>query len=193
MKPTRERPAKIGVKDVVRAWRTTGLRRPPRHHGRTLPRLQADHQRQFADMVGRYRPRGVDPVSGKRFSHAVDHDRHAGHALAGRGARRGLGIKGASQAGKDPAADRKAAIAEAALERASTVERSVADYIAILPTKEKKGGGLISRRMGERAGRSPQPRRDRARNRVLPACERRRQDSAQASAGRGLSASFRRV
>ena len=58
-------------------------------------------------------------------------------------------IKGATKAGKDPAADRKAAIAEAALERASTVERAVADYTAALPTKEKKGSGLISRAWAE--------------------------------------------
>jgi integrase len=37
-------------------------------------------------------------------------------------------------------------IDEAALQRASTVERAVADYLVILPTKEKKGGGRISQR-----------------------------------------------
>jgi hypothetical protein len=47
-------------------------------------------------------------------------------------------------AGGDPSADLKAAISKAAFERRSTVERAVADYLAALPTKEKKGGGRIS-------------------------------------------------
>ena len=42
-----------------------------------------------------------------------------------------------------------------ALQRASTVERAVADYLAALPMKEKKGGGLISRSRGGRASQSP--------------------------------------
>ena len=53
-------------------------------------------------------------------------------------------IKDVVAAGGDPGADRKAAISKAALERASTVERAVADYLAALPTKGKKGGGRIS-------------------------------------------------
>jgi integrase len=39
---------------------------------------------------------------------------------------------------------RKAAIDEATLQRASTVERAVAEYLGALPMREKKGGGRIS-------------------------------------------------
>jgi integrase len=60
-----------------------------------------------------------------------------------------LRIKGLTKTGRDPAAERKAAIDEAARQRSATVERAVADYLVALPTKEKKGGGLISRAWAE--------------------------------------------
>jgi integrase len=145
MKPTRERKAKIGVKDVVRAWNN---RASDTRHTMTdarCPGFRLITNANSQTWSVEYRPRGVDPVSGKRSPmQSITIGTSATHspdeALA-----KAFEIKGATKAGKDPAADRKAAIAEAALERASTVGRSVADYIAILPTKEKKGGGLISR------------------------------------------------
>ena len=124
MKPTRERKAKIGVKDVVRAWNN---RASDTRHTMTdarCPGFRLITNANSQTWSVEYRPRGVDPVSGKRFPmQSITIGTPATHspdeALA-----KAFEIKGATKAGKDPAADRKAAIAEAALERASTVERA---------------------------------------------------------------------
>jgi hypothetical protein len=92
-----------------------------------------------------YRPRGADLETGKRFpTRSVTIGTPATHspdsALA-----EALKIKGATKTGKDPAAERRATIAEAARARSATVERAVSDYLATLPTKEKKGGGASPR------------------------------------------------
>ena len=146
---TRERKAKIGVKDVVRAWKNRVKDTRTVMTDARCPGFMLITNANSQTWTAEYRPRGVNPVTRKRFpmrslpigtpaTHSPD------EALA-----EAFRIKGATKAGKDPAADRKAAIAEAALERASTVERAVADYIATLPTKEKKGAGLISRAWAE--------------------------------------------
>jgi integrase len=146
---TREGKAKIGVEDVVRAWKN---RAKVTRHTMTdarCPGFMLITNANSQTWTTEYRPRGVNPVTNKRFPmQSVPIGTPATHspneALA-----EALRIKGATKAGKDPAADRKAAIAEAARERASTVARAVADYITALPTKEKKAGGLISRAWAE--------------------------------------------
>jgi integrase len=92
-----------------------------------------------------YKPRGVDPSTCKRFAtksltignpetHSPDHARTAANELKGR-----------AKAGFDPAADRKAGINEAADRRGRTVDRLVAEYAKVLPSRRRlRGTGLIS-------------------------------------------------
>jgi integrase len=145
MKTTREGPTKIGVKTIERVWRKRA--KDARH-------IVTDSERPGLALIVNstsmawaysYKPRGVDPVSGKRFNTQTvtmgspeTYSPDQARAEANR-------IRDAVAAGGDPGADRKAAIAEMTLQRASTVERAAADYLALLPMKEKKGGGLISR------------------------------------------------
>jgi integrase len=141
---TRETLIKIGVKDITRAWKD---RRPGARHIMTDKRcagLMLITGATSQTWAVEYRPRGVDPVTGGRFpmksvtigtpaSHSPD------EALA-----KALQAKGSAKIGGDPAAERQAAIVEAATQRASTVERAAARYLEILPTGQKKGGGRIS-------------------------------------------------
>jgi integrase len=144
MRITREGPIKIGIKDITRVWK---------NRTRDVRHVVTDSERSGLALITNatsqawsysYKPRGVDPQTGKRFntksvtlgSPATLSPDHA-RAEANR-------IRDAVAAGGDPAADRKTAIDEATLQRASTVERAVADYLAALPKKEKKGGGRIS-------------------------------------------------
>jgi integrase len=92
-----------------------------------------------------YKPRGVDPSTSKRFAtksltignpetHSPDNARTAANELKGR-----------AKAGFDPAADRKAGIEEAADRRGRTVDRLVAEYARVLPSRRRlRGPGLIS-------------------------------------------------
>jgi integrase len=92
-----------------------------------------------------YKPRGVDPSTGKRFAtksltignpqtHSPDHARTAANESKGR-----------AKAGFDPAADRKAGINEAADRRGRTVDKLVAEYASVLPSRRRlRGPGLIS-------------------------------------------------
>ena len=189
---TREGKAKIGIKDVVRAWKNRVKDTRTVMTDARCPGFMLITNANSQTWTTEYRPRGVNAVTGKRFPmRSITIGTPATHspdeALA-----EALRIKGATKAGKDPAADRKAAIAEAALERASTVERAVADYIASPANKGEEGRRTYLASMGGRASRSPQPRRRHARNSVIPNHERRRQDSAQASTRRELQAPFRR-
>lgn len=92
-----------------------------------------------------YKPRGADPLTGKRFAtrsvtignpatHSPDAARDAANAL-----------KGQVKTGADPAAARRAAIAAAAARRARTAGRLAEDYARILPTRPKlRGVGVVS-------------------------------------------------
>jgi integrase len=144
MNITREGPVKIGVKTIERAWK--GRAKDARH-------VVTDNERPGLALITNatsqtwsysYKPRGVDPATGKRFnSRSVTLGSPA--TLSPDQARAEANkVRDAVAIGGDPAAERKAAIDEAALQRASTVERAVADYLGTLPAKEKKGGGRIS-------------------------------------------------
>ena len=92
-----------------------------------------------------YKPRGTDPTTGKRFptrsvtignpeTHSPDAARDAANA-----------VKGQAKAGRDPAAERKAAVAEAAVNRARTLDRLAEDYAKALPGRTKlRGAGTPS-------------------------------------------------
>jgi integrase len=141
---TREGPIKIGIKDIERAWRARA--KDARH-------VVTDSERPGLALITNttsqtwsysYKPRGVDPATGKRFntkSVMLGSPATLSPAEARPAANR---VRDAVATGGDPAKDRKAAIVETALARASTVERAVADYLATLPMKEKKTGGRIS-------------------------------------------------
>jgi integrase len=146
MKITREGPVKIGIKTIERVWRARA--KDARH-------VVTDSERPGLALIVNatsmawtysYKPRGVDPATGKRFNtksvtlgspDTLSPDQ--ARAEANR-------VKDAVSTGGDPAADRRAAIAEAVFGRAATVERAVADYLIPLPHKEKKSGGRISER-----------------------------------------------
>jgi integrase len=146
MNITRNGPIKIGIKDIERAWRSRA--KDARHiiTDRERPGLALIVNTTSMSWSYSYKPRGADPETGKRFNtKAVTLGSPAtlspdqARAAANR-------LRDAVTAGGDPAAERKAEIAEAASQRAATVERAVADYLAVLPGKEKKGGGRISER-----------------------------------------------
>lgn len=88
-----------------------------------------------------YRPRGVDPLTGKRFasrsmvlgnpaSLSPDAARDAANKL-----------KGEAKAGADPAAQKKARLANDARKRAGTLKRLLAMYAHALPVRPKLRGG----------------------------------------------------
>jgi integrase len=92
-----------------------------------------------------YRPRGIDPASGRRWPNktitlgnpatlAPDAARHAAQA-----------VKGKLASGGDPAADRERQHAEAQRQRSNTLARLADDYAKILPTRSKlRGAGALS-------------------------------------------------
>jgi integrase len=149
MKITREGPVKIGIKTIERVWKNRA--KDARHivtdsECRGMALIVNPTSRSWTYS---YKPRGVNPATGKRFNTTtvtLGTPETLSPDEARAAARR---VKDAVAAGGDPGADRKAAVDQAVLDRASTVERAVADYLAILPTKEKKGGGLISQAWAE--------------------------------------------
>jgi integrase len=149
MKVTREGPVKIGIKDIERAWRKRAKNARHVITDSERPGLALICHATSQTWAYSYKPRGVDPESGKRFNtKTVTIGSPATYSPAEARAEANR-LKDAVAAGGDPAADRKATIVEAALERASTVERAVADYLALLPMKERKGGGTISQAWAE--------------------------------------------
>lgn len=94
-----------------------------------------------------YKPRGVDPATGKRFStrsvtignpetHSPEDARDAARAL-----------KGQAKAGTDPAEARRAAMVAAAAKRARTVSRLMDEYEKAVPLRAKlRGSGTVTER-----------------------------------------------
>jgi len=87
-----------------------------------------------------YRPRGADPVTGRRWPNRTvtlgnpeTHAPEAARAAANR-------VKGEAQAGADPAAERKARAAAEQRKRAATLARLAEDYANALPTRPKLRG-----------------------------------------------------
>jgi integrase len=144
MNITREGPIKIGVKTIESAWRrrTKDARLVVTDSER--PGLALITNATSQSWAYSYKPRGLDPVTGKRFNtktmtigSPTTYSPDQARAEANR-------LKDTVSAGGDPAADRKAAIDKATRSRAATVERAVANYLVTLPTKPKKSGGRIS-------------------------------------------------
>lgn len=145
MQVTREGPTKITKATIESAWK----------------RRAGDHRLVIRDapcpglvlvvnptgMTWRfdYKPRGRDPMTGKRFptrsvtignpeTHSPDDAREAAN-----------GLKGQAKAGRDPADERRAQIAAAAERRGRTMERIVEEYAKALPKRQKlRGAGKAS-------------------------------------------------
>jgi hypothetical protein len=139
---TRAGPVKIGIKDIERAWRARA--KDARH-------VVTDSERPGLALITNatsqtwsysYKPHGVDPATGRRFntkSATLGSPATLSPVEARAEANR---VRDAVATGADPAAERKLEIAEAARSRAATVERAMADYLAVLPARERKGGGV---------------------------------------------------
>jgi integrase len=92
-----------------------------------------------------YKPRGLDPATGKRFAtksltlgNPETHSPEAARAAA-------FDAKAEVGKGRDPAAERKARIAKAVAERSLFVDRLVADYARGLPLRRRlRGPGIVS-------------------------------------------------
>lgn len=92
-----------------------------------------------------YRPRGTDPVTGRRWpnrtvtlGNPASHSPDDARAEANR-------IKGQAVAGGDPAAEKKARAADERRKRGSTLQRLLDDYASALPHRPKmRGSGLPS-------------------------------------------------
>ena len=165
MNITREGPVKIGIKDIERAWRKRA--KDARH-------IITDSERPGLALISNatsqtwsysYKPRGLDPATGKRFNTksvmlgspatlSPTEARAEANRLKTPSQRAGSGggPQGRDRRGSAPARLHCGA------------RRS--DYLALLPTKEKKGGGQDLTAVGRRAGIPSPPRRRRARNRV---------------------------
>ena len=94
-----------------------------------------------------YKPRGTDPQTGRRFaSRSIVLGNPA--SLSPDQARETANkIKGQAKAGKDPAAERKAKLAEHARKRAGTLKRLLDIYAEALPKRPKlRGGGKLNAR-----------------------------------------------
>lgn len=146
-KVMREGAVKITKARIEAAWRG-------RKHGQRLV-LGDQECRGLALVVGAtsmtwrfdYKPRGLDPISGKRFSSRSitigspeTHSPEDARAEANR-------HKGESKAGIDPADLRKAKIRAAAQSRGRTMQRLLTDYTNALPTRAKlRGQGKLSSR-----------------------------------------------
>lgn len=92
-----------------------------------------------------YKPRGMDPTTGKRFaSQSVTIGNQKTHSPDGARAAANI-LKGQAKAGVDPAAERKAKIAADADRRGRTMVRLVAEFIKAIPQRSKlRGRGIIS-------------------------------------------------
>jgi integrase len=94
-----------------------------------------------------YKPRGTDPVTGKRFSsRAITIGNPETHSPDDARAAPSL-HKGHNKSGRDPAAERKAKIATAAQQRGRTLDRLLDEYAKALPKRPKlRGTGMLSSR-----------------------------------------------
>jgi integrase len=140
MRVTSEGPTKITKATIDAAWR----RRRPEH--RLI--IRDKDCRGLALIVNAttmawaygYRPRGLDPQTGKRWpnrtvtlgnpaTHSVDDARTEANRL-----------KGEAAAGEDPAAEKKAAAEAARQKRSGALRRLIEDYAKALPKRAKMRG-----------------------------------------------------
>ena len=94
-----------------------------------------------------YKPRGTDPVTGKRFSsRSITIGNPETHSPEDARAAAGL-CKGQNKSGRDPAAERREKISIAARQRGRTLDRLLDEYAMALPKRPKlRGSGMLSSR-----------------------------------------------
>ena len=143
MQVTSEGPIKITKATIEAAWR-----RRKKHH-RLI--IRDKETRGLALVVNAttmrweyaYRPRGSDPLTGRRWSNRTitlgnpeTHSPEDARIATNR-------IKGEAKAGADPAAEKKARAAAQQRQRAATLGRLADDYTRVLPKRPKlRGAGL---------------------------------------------------
>jgi integrase len=142
----REGPVQITKTTIEAAWR----RRAPRQRivigdagcpGLALIVNVASMSWAFA-----YKPRGTDATTGKRFpSKSVTIGSPASHSPEDARAEANA-LKGVAKSGRDPAAEKRAAIAADAVKRAGTLARLLDEYAKDLPGRPKMRGtpGVVS-------------------------------------------------
>jgi integrase len=144
MKITREGPVKIGIKTIERAWRSRAKDARCVIIDAERPGLALIVNATSMTWSYSYKPRGVNPATGKRFNTTSVMLGSPATLSPDQARLEANKIRDAVATGGDPAAERRAAVVDAARQRASTVECAIADYCAILPMKERKSGGRIS-------------------------------------------------
>ena len=145
MKVLREGPAKITKATVEAAWRRRAQGQRLMIGDAACPGLALVVNPTGMTWRFDYKPRGTDPITGKRFAtrsvtignpetHSPEDARDAARAM-----------KGQTKAGIDPAEAKRATIAAAAAKRARTVDRLVDDYEKALPSRPKlRGTGTVT-------------------------------------------------
>lgn len=143
----REGPVQITKHTIEASWRRRGQRQRLVIADAACPGLALVVNAASMSWTFSYKPRGVDPTTGKRFaSKSVTIGSPATHSPdAARDAANGL--KGITKAGRDPAAEKRAEIAAEAQKRAGTLSRLLEDYAKDLPGRPKMRGsaGVVSR------------------------------------------------
>jgi integrase len=145
MRVTSEGPIKITKATIDAAWRRRGSGQRVIVRDRECRGLALIVNATSMTWAYSYRPRGVDPATGKRWpnktvtignpaSHSADDARTEANRL-----------KGQAAAGTDPAAEKRAKAEEEQRKRGSTLPRLVETYERILPKRPKlRGAGLPS-------------------------------------------------
>lgn len=145
MKVLREGPVRITKQTIDAAWRRRASGQRIVITDLPCRGLALIVNAQSMSWVYGYKPRGIDPTTGRRFptksvtiGSPETHSPEAARSAAGV-------LKGQNKAGIDPAQQRRAVIAAAAERRASTVDRLADDYVKHLPARAKlRGGGRVS-------------------------------------------------
>jgi hypothetical protein len=95
-----------------------------------------------------YKPRGLDPSTGRRPASRELVIGVPAELTPDQAREKAVKVKGGAKVGGDPAAERRAAIAKAARERAATASAVMQDYKAALPKRPKlRGTGTLGPRV----------------------------------------------
>jgi integrase len=140
MKVLSEGPAKITKATIDAAWRRRSVEARLIVRDRDCRGLALIVNALSMTWSYAYRPRGIDPQTGRRWanrtvvignpaSHSPDDARTAANR-----------IKGQVMAGRDPAAERKAQVADRQRQRGARLGRLVEDYAAALPRRPNMRG-----------------------------------------------------
>jgi integrase len=147
MRVVREGPVKITKAAIEAAWRRRSSEQRLVLGDAECRGLALVVNATSMSWIFAYKPRGLDPVSGTRFSSRSitigspqSHSPDDARAVAGQ-------HKGSAKSGKDPAQERKAQIASSAKDRGQTIGRLIDTYATALPKRPKmRGSGIISAR-----------------------------------------------